>query len=50
MGVMLVLLKERNYEVHSEVSSDGIMYMYIPNFMKFATDVEAIFKGLVQPF
>jgi hypothetical protein len=48
MVVMLVLLKERNYEVHFEVGSDGIIY--IPDFMKFGRDVEGILRFWFSSF
>lgn len=48
MVVMLVLLKERNCEVHFEVGSDGMMY--IPNFMEFGKVVEGILRFWISSF
>jgi hypothetical protein len=42
MAVMLVLLMERNYEMHY-LDRSGSM-TYIPSFMKIFTDIEGILR------
>jgi hypothetical protein len=39
---MLVLLMQRNHEVHSEMSSGGMIFSYIPSFIKSDTSVGGI--------